>query len=87
MKRMILVALLAFAGLTVCGLLVLRHAVRTAPLQSAPSDLPAPSAVAPIDRLQGSMKLDVQTDYSLDARTKAKLRAEELRQQPWEGRN
>lgn len=79
MKRLFVISLVIFAGLTVCALLVLRHAARTAS--------PAPGAVQPVDQLQGSVKLDRHPDYRLDAATKAQLRREEMRQRPWEGRN
>lgn len=87
MKRPMIIALLSIAGLTAGGLFALWRAVRTAPLLPADHDMPAPKAVQPIDRLQGSMKLDLRTDYTLDAAAKAKLRDEEMRQRPWERRN
>lgn len=78
MKRMLVIGLVFFAVLTV-GALLVRRAARTASLP--------PRAVQPIDRLQGGVKLDRNADYTLDAAAKAKLRSEELRQRPWEGRN
>ncbi|NOT95216.1 MAG: hypothetical protein HOP00_02745 [Nitrospira sp.] len=91
MKRMILYAAIAFSGLTVCGLLVLRHACRTAPLLPATSDLPAPPRrnVAPVDRWQGEIKVDTRIDYPSEPmrRLLKKLRQEEIRQRPQEGRN
>jgi hypothetical protein len=85
--------LIGVAGLTVCGWLVLRHAVRTA--GEAPSDagsgLPAPRRKPAADRWQDSIRVDTRTDYAPDRealkRMEEKLRQEELRQKPWEGRN
>ena len=93
MKRMILYILTSVAGLTVCGLLVLRHACRTAPLMPPTSDLPAPSRRDQqlLDRWQGGIGVDTRADYRPDpAATKRlleKLRQEERRQRPLEGRN
>ena len=93
MKRMTIYILASIAGLTVCGLLVLRHACRTAPLMPPTSDLPAPPQrkLQAVDRWQGGIRIDVRTDYQPDpAATKRlmeKLRQEELRQRPLEGRN
>lgn len=93
MKRMIPCALIFVAGLTVCGLLVLRHACRTAPLMPPTSDLPAPPQrnLQPVDRGQGSSGVEIRTDYQPDpAAPKClmeKLRLEERRQRPLEGRN
>ena len=42
MKQMTLYFVTSVAGLTVCGLLVLRHACRTAPLMPPSYDPPAP---------------------------------------------
>lgn len=88
---MTLCLLIAFCGLTACGLLVLRHACRHAPLVPATSDLPAPSRlnVAPVDRWQGGIKLDSRTDYPSKPMRNLlkKLRQEEIRQRPQEGRN
>lgn len=91
MKRMTAYLLIAFAGLTVCGLLVLRHACRTEPLLPGTSDLPAPPRrnVAPVDRWQGEIKVDARTNYPSEPmrRLLKKLRQEEIRQRPQEGRN
>lgn len=93
MKRMTLYILVSVAGLTVCGLLVLRHACRTAPLMPPTSDLPAPPPrpLQPVDRWQGGIGVDTRTDCQPDpAATKRlmeKLRQEERRQRPLEGRN
>lgn len=93
MKRMITCALIALAGLLVCGLLVLRHACRTAPELRDDSGLPAPTGRdrPPIDRWQGGIKVDPRTGYAPDPeateRLLEKLRREELRQRPQEGRN
>ena len=93
MKRMTFYLLALGAGLAVCGLLVLRHAGRTAPLMPPASDLPAPPrrSPQPIDRWQGGIGVDTRTDYKPDPeatkRLMEKLRREELRQRPLEGRN
>jgi len=92
MMRMTFYILVSVAGLTVCGLLVLRHACRTTPLMPPISDLPAPPRhLQPVDRWQGGIEVDTRTDYQPDpAATKRlmeKLRQEELRQRPLEGRN
>jgi len=93
MKRMTSYILVTLAGLTVCGLLILRHACRTAPLLPPTSDLPAPPARhrQHVDRWQSGIKVDARTDYVPDAkstkRLMEKLRQEELRQRPQEGRN
>lgn len=93
MKRMITCALIALAGLLVCGLLVLRHACRTAPELPDDSGLPAPTGRDRllIDRWQGDLQVDTRTDYTSDPETTKrlleKLRQEELRQRPQEGRN
>ncbi len=91
MKRMTVYIVIALAGLTVCGLLVLRHACRTAPLLSDTSDLPALPRrnVAPLDRWQGEIKVDTRTNYPSEPmrRLLKKLRQEEIRQRPQEGRN
>ena len=93
MKRMTSYILVALAGLTVCGLLILRHACRTAPLMPPTSDLPAPLARSrhAVDRGQDDIQVDTRPDYSPEPestkRLMEKLRQEELRQRPQEGRN
>lgn len=93
MKRMHLIIVAFVVGLALCGWLVLRHAVRTAVTVPPVSDLPAPPPPAskPMDVWQAGIKPDTRTDYTPDpAKTKRlmeKLRQEELRQRPQEGRN
>jgi hypothetical protein len=91
MKRMLPYLLIALAGLAVCGLLVVRHAARPAPLMPPKSDLPAPTRrqPAPVDHWQGEIKVDTRTDYPSVPmrRLLKKLRQEEIRQRPQEGRN
>jgi len=93
MKRMTFYLLASVAGLTICGLLVLRHAYRTAPLMPPTSDLPAPTRrdLPPLDRWPGNSGIDTRTDYQPDPaamkRLLEKLRQEERRQRPLEGRN
>ncbi len=91
MKRMHL--LIAFLlGFALCGVLALRHAIRTAVTVPPVSDLPAPpTKQQPMDAWQASIKPDTRTDYTPDPvatkRLMEKLRQEELRQRPQEGRN
>lgn len=91
MKRMTTYLLIALAGLAVCGLLVLRHACRTAPLLPDPADRPVPPRrnVAPLDRWQGEIKVDTRTNYPSGPMRQLlkKLHQEEIRQRPQEGRN
>jgi hypothetical protein len=93
MKRMHLVIISIVAGLALCGLLALRHAVRTAVTVPPVSDrhAPTPQKPQPFDAWQAGIKADTRTDYTPDPavtkRLMEKLRQEELRQRPWEGRN
>ena len=94
MKRMHLIIVAVVVALALAGLLAVRHAVRTAVTVPPVSDLPAPpkkKASQPMDVWQGSIKSDTRTDYAPDPAPKArlmeKLRQEELRQRPQEGRN
>ncbi len=93
MKRMLPYILIALAGLAVCGVLLLRHAVRTAgeTPASAGSGPPQPKKAPVVDRWQGGIRVDNRTDYTPDPKAKKrmeeKLRQEELRQKPWERRN
>jgi len=93
MKRMTTVIIITAAGIGICGVLVLVHACRTAPEVPAVSDLPPPArrAVQPVDAWQGGIKVDARTDYHANPEATKhlmeKLRQEELRQKPWEGRN
>ena len=94
MKRMHLIIVAVVVALALAGLLAVRHAVRTAVTVPPVSDLPAPpkkEAPKPMDVRQGSIKADTRTDYAPDPAAKArlieKLRQEELRQRPQEGRN
>ena len=90
MNRMTLYIIIAFMGLTAGGLLLVRRACRQAPIAPA-AQLPAPSRlnVTPVDRWQGEIRLDTRTDYPSKPMRNLlkKLRQEELRQQPQEGRN
>lgn len=94
MKRMIPYLIIGIAGLTACGWLVLRHAARTrgdGPAAAGSEQLIKPGENQAIDRWQGGIRMDTRTDYVTEAqarkRTEEKLRAEELRQKPWERRN
>jgi len=67
-------------GLAVAGYLVRRHNQR----------VPAPDTardVRAVDTWQRGIRLDTRTYYGLDAASREKLRREEERQRPWEGRN
>ncbi len=94
MKRMRLIIAAVVVALALAGLLAVRHAVRTAVTVPPVSDLPAPpkkKAPQPMDVWQGAIRADTRTDYAPDPAAKArlmeKLRQEELRQRPQEGRN
>jgi hypothetical protein len=94
MKRMHLIVVAVVVSLALAGLLAVRHTGRTAVTAAPVSDLPVPprkKASPPMDVWQGSIKADTRTDYAPDSVAKArlmeKLRQEELRQRPQEGRN
>ena len=93
MKRMHLILTLSAAALAVGGFLVVRHAIRTAPIVPPESDLPAPprKKVQPIDSWQAAIRPDTRTDYTPDPVAtrclQEKLQREEMRQRPQEGRN
>ena len=93
MKRTHLIIVAFAIGLALCGWLAIRSTVRTEVTASPVSDLPAPPPPAskPMDVWQAGIKPDTRTDYTSDpAKTKRlmeKLRQEELRQRPQEGRN
>jgi len=90
MKRMIIV-LAMLAGLAGCGLLVLRHARRAPATRRALSAAQASRDVRVVDAWQSKIKLDLNTDYLPDALAKQRLmerlRREESKQRPAEGRN
>lgn len=68
------------AGLAVCGLLVIRHQRRTVtPVQH--------QQIKPVDTWQNSIRLDPVRSYHRDGELLEKLRREEERQRPQEGRN
>lgn len=77
---------LLITGLVVCGLLILRHAVRTAASEPPPGNEDPLEArqQRSVDDWQRSIPLDPRTGYS-DALEK--LRREERRQRPEEQRN
>lgn len=87
--------LLSVAGLSVSGLLVLRHACRRAPLlpPAHDYDLPSPAqrTLSPADCQRGRVGIKARADRQLlpvaTGRLMKKLRREELRQRPQEGRN
>jgi cell division protein FtsN len=94
MKRMHLIIAAAVVALALAGLIAVRHGGRTAATVPPVSDLPASpkrKASQPMDVWQGSIKADTRTDYAPDPAAKArlmeKLRQEEWRQRPLEGRN
>ena len=76
-------------GLAVCAFLVRRHGQR-APVPPVPSAVAGPRAddLRPVDAWQRSLKLTLPSDDSPDTkRLLEKLRREEEKQRPWEGRN
>ncbi len=77
---------LVIGGVFVCGLLVLRHAVRTAAPEPPPGneDPTETRQLRVVDDWQRGIRLDTQTDY---AGAMEKLRREERRQRPEEQRN
>jgi hypothetical protein len=77
---------LFISGVLVCGLLVLRHAVRTAAPEPPPGneDPTESRQLRAVDDWQCGIRLDTQTDY---AGAMEKLRREERRQRPEEQRN
>lgn len=94
MKRMNLFAIVLVAGLAVGGLLVLRHARRLPAAPPAPEQAYATRDardLRAVDAWQAGIKLDPNTDYTPDALAKRrlveKLRREEEKQRPQEGRN
>lgn len=93
MKRMIIVLAL-LAGLAVCGLLVLRHSRRAPAAPPTPEQAHATRDgrdLRAVDAWQSNIKLDLNTDYTPDALAKQRLmerlRHEESKQRPAEGRN
>ncbi len=78
MKEATIIAL-ASAGLTLCALIVLRHAARTAPSTPVVRNKTRPRG----SRAQGRRR---RKPLSLELLT-AHLRREETRQRPWEARN
>ena len=86
MSGFIVMLLLGLAG---CAYLVRRHGQRV-PAPPAASALAAPRAddLRPVDAWQRSLKLTMPGDDSPDTkRLMEKLRREEQKQRPWEGRN
>jgi len=84
---------IAVTGISVCGLLVLRHAYRTAPLMPETYDLPSPARLSrpPVEQAEDTVRPHGRTDCTPDRTATeclmAKLQREEARQRPWEGRN
>lgn len=87
MKKMILSFLILVVGLGVCGYLVHRHHRRT-PAVKSPSGA---SEHRPMNQWQQGIQLDGRTDYTNQTKAERelheKLRLEEQRQKPQEGRN
>jgi hypothetical protein len=87
--------LISVAGLTASGLIVLRHACRNAPVMppTYDYDLPAPARRNPLtaDCWRGRIGGNARTDFlpypAATGRLMEKLRQEEQRQRPQEGRN
>jgi len=86
MKKMTVVVVIAVIGL-LAGTYFLYREVKRAPLRP-PDDNHRPQ---PMNAWQAGVKPDARTDYTTDAATPRqlmeKLRAEEIRQRPQEGRN
>ena len=78
--------LLLIGGVFVCGLLVLRHAVRTAAPEPPPGneDPTETRQVRAVDDWQHGIRLDSRPDYADAMR---ELQQEERRQRPEEQRN
>lgn len=73
-------------GLVVAGYLVHRHQRRFAP--PAPPVATEAHDLRAVEQWQRNIRLDTRTDYTkLDPETREKLRREEERQRPQEGRN
>ncbi len=75
---------LLIGGVVVCGLLVLRHAVRTAAPAPDEEQRTEAQQLRPVDNWQRGIRLDAHPDY---ADAVEKLRREERRQRPEEQRN
>jgi hypothetical protein len=83
MKKMTVCAIILLVGL-LAGFGLLRRELRRAPLM--PPDYGHDAR--PMNQWQGAIKPDTRTDYTAPTDPAwAKLRAEELRQKPQEGRN
>jgi hypothetical protein len=93
MKRMHSLIVAFVVVLVLCGLLAVRHRVRPVVTMPPVSARPAhpPKSSHPMDAWQGAIKADGRTDYTPDPAAKKrlmdKLRQEDLRQRPQEGRN
>ena len=93
MKQMTLYFVTSVAGLTVCGLLVLRHACRTAPLMPPSYDPPTPlqrnreRGNRSQERSRPACRTGGTPSATANRRLMGILRREELKQRPWEGRN
>lgn len=78
--KMSVFIIVALGGLAGCGWLVFRHHRRVS--------LPAPTElVRPVDVWQRKIRLDPVRPYRTDEQLREKLRREEERQRPQEGRN
>ncbi len=86
MKPMILCVTLIVAGVSACGFLVLRHACLVAPL--TPATWPQRPAVGHVKRsIRSRAPINDAAERFATACLLARLRREEARQRPWEGRN
>lgn len=96
MKKMALV-IAVLTAIALGGYVGYRHYRRLTDTPAAPAGLPIPpvraeaEALRQLDAWQGGIKLAPATDYAAEAagrkRALEKLRQEEQRQKPWEGRN
>lgn len=86
MTRLRMFTVLLIAGVFVCGLLVLRHAVQTAAPEPPPGNEDPTEAqqMRTVNDWQRGIRLDSLPEYE---NALEKLRREERRQRPEEGRN
>lgn len=80
--KMSLFIVVLLGGLAVCGLLVVRHHRRTAAPAPARSE-----GFKPVDNWQQGIRLDPARGYRRDLDLLERLKREEERQKPQEGRN
>ena len=89
MRRMTIYILMMGTGVAVCGYLVIRHARRTPAAQPMQTQRGArdPREFQAIRKMESTIRIAPLGDDMTGLRLKSKLRREEERQQPQEGRN